>query len=288
MMPLGKKRVVGGISGGGPEPDTYASPETVGLFLAASSKVHKVSTLRLALSAISERHRISGYPIDSAAPAIRDVMRGIARTMGTAPSKKEAATVDVVRDTVRALSKASTIKSLRDRAMILIGFSAALRRSELAAIDVEHVRFTADGIVLTLPRRKTDQEGAGTEIGIPFGKSEIYCPVMTLKAYLEAAGITTGAVFRTATKHGTLRGGNRIADKDVARTVKTAVAAAGFDSDIFSGHSLRSGFATSAGRAGVPERVIMLQTGHKSLPVLRGYIRRGSLFSENAAALVGL
>lgn len=264
-----------------------ADEVTVGLYLTDRASIVKLSTLRIRLVAIAQAHKTLGHRLDTSAPQIRKVMQGIARTHGSAVTKKEAATLDIVRDTVRALSKLSGLKARRDRAVILLGFAAALRRSEISAIDCGHIRFTADGLVLTLPRRKTDQEGTGTEIGVPFGKDELYCPVMAVKAWLEASGLTAGPLFVSVSKAGRPLP-SRLGDKDVARVVKAAVAGAGYDAEIFGGHSLRAGFATTAGRAGVPERVIMLQTGHKSLPVLRGYIRRGSLFTENAAALIGL
>jgi integrase len=158
---------------------------------------------------------------------------------------------------------------------------------ELVALDLADTRFVTEGMVLTLRRRKTDQEGQGTEIAIPFDQSGRTCPVLTLRAWLEVAGITSGPVFVSITRGGKIRS-VRLSPIDVARAVKAAVEAAGGDPDDFSGHSLRSGFITSAARAGVAERHIQNQSGHRSLPVLRGYTRRGSLFVDNAAAKVGL
>lgn len=268
-------------------PALPAPEAVVGLYLADRAETLKPSTLRLRLVAIRTMHKNHGHHLDTAAPQIRRVLQGITRTHGAATRKVEAATLEVIRDTVRALTKKKGPKALRDRALLLIGFAAALRRSEISAIDLDHVRFGADGVIVTLPRRKTDQEGEGTEIGIPFGKDEAYCPVRTLQAWIAEARITEGAVFLSIGKGGRILQ-SRLGDKDVARAIKKAVAVAGYEADQFGGHSLRSGFATTAGRAGVPERVIMLQTGHKSLPVLRGYIRRGALFAENAAAMIGL
>jgi integrase len=214
-------------------------------------------------------------------------MQGIRRRHGTAPAKKEAAVSDVIRDAIGVLVKRPGLRPLRDRALLLIGFAAALRRSELVALDVADVVFEREGMILTLRRAKTDQEGKGTEIAIPFGASERTCPVLTLKAWLEASSIEQGAIFRSVSRHGLL-GQARLSDRDVARVVKATVEAAGYDPDSFGGHSLRSGFITSAARAGVPEAQIQNQSRHRSLPVLRGYIRRGSLFVDNAAAKVGL
>lgn len=186
-----------------------------------------------------------------------------------------------------ALVKRSGLRALRDRALLLVGFAAALRRSELVALDVADVAFVTEGLVVTLRRAKTDQEGRGTEIAIPFGRGVQTCPVLALRVWLEAARIEEGAIFRSVSRHDAL-GPARLSDRDVARVVKAAVAAAGYDPTTFAGHSLRSGFITTAAREGVAERHIQNQSRHKSLPVLRGYIRRGSLFVDNAAGRVGL
>jgi integrase len=259
----------------------------VGLYLADRARELKVPTLRLRLVAIRQAHTFAGHRLDTAAPELAEVLKGIVRAHGTAPSKKEAAVTEIVRDAVRELAKAPGLRPLRDRALLLVGFAAALRRSELVALDLADAAFGADGMVLTLRRAKTDQEGKGVELGIPFGTSALTCPVLALRAWTKAAGIGTGPLFRGINKAGRLTSG-RLSDRSVALVVKAAVAAAGYDPAIYSGHSLRSGFATSAARAGVPEAQIQNQTRHKSLPVLRGYIRRGNLFNDNAAGKVGL
>lgn len=262
-----------------------ASEATVGLFLADRASTMKMASLRMRLVAISTAHKAKGVRLDTKALQIRRVLQGIARTNGTAVVKKEAATLEVVRDSVRALAKDDSLRGLRDRAVMLLGFAAALRRSEISAIDCSHLRFTPEGLILTLPRRKTDQEGDGTEIGVPLGQDARYCPVRTLKAWMERAGLEHGPLFRSISRADRAKA-SRLCDRDVARVIQTAVALAGYEGSTFGGHSLRAGFATTAGRAGIPERIIMLQTGHKSLPVLRGYIRRGSIFTENAAAML--
>lgn len=270
-----------------------AVPELVGSYLAecasgsGGKEPVKVSTLSLRLVAIGKAHRLSGHHLDTRHPAIRETLQGIRRKHGTAPAKKEAAVAEKIRDAVDALARRPGLKPLRDRALLLVGFAAALRRSELVALDVADLAFVAEGVVLTLRRSKTDQEGKGTEIAIPYGASERTCPVLALSAWLKAAGIAEGAVFRSVTRHGGL-GAARLSDRDVARVVKSSVALAGYDPDTYAGHSLRSGFITTAARAGVPEAHIQNQSRHRSLPVLRGYIRRGSLFVDNAAARVGL
>ena len=172
-----------------------AAPETVGNFLAARAGTLKAASLNMRLVAIGQAHRLKGLVLDTRHPAIRETMKGIRRTHGTASAKKAAVVVDLLRDAVAELAKIPGPRALRDRAMLLVGFAAALRRSELVAIDAEDVQQVADGIIITLRRRKTDQEGRGTEIAIPFGQSERTCPVLTLRAWIKVANITAGPLF---------------------------------------------------------------------------------------------
>lgn len=263
-----------------------AEPATVGLFLADHAAALSVATLELRLAAIRRAHRMAGHRLDGAHPAIRDVFAGIRRRRGTAPRKKDAAVTEIVRDAVRALPPGPI--GVRDKALLLVGFAAALRRSELVALDRQDIAFTAEGLVLTVRRRKTDQDGAGTVIGVPHGRSEVTCPVRALQGWLERVGNDAEApLFRPVNKAGRV-GRGRLSDRTVARVVKRAVGGAGYDPQAFAGHSLRAGFATSAARARVPEREIMAQTGHRSATMVREYIRAGSIFLDNAAAKVGL
>ncbi len=262
-----------------------ATPATVGLYLADVAYRLNVSTLKLRLSAIAVHHREAGHSLDRSHPAIRKVMRGVARVKGSAPNKKEAATSEILRDAIRAYAAGGSLKAKRDRALLAIGFFAALRRSELVAINVADLTFTADGVILRLPRRKTDAEGAGTDIGLPAKRDAMICPVKALREWLVAAEIIDGPIFRSISKGDKVLT-PRLSDRDVARIVKAATAAAGYDASLFSGHSLRSGFVTTAARAGVSDHVIMKQTGHKRLEELHGYIRRAGLFTENAAAMI--
>jgi integrase len=142
-------------------------------------------------------------------------------------------------------------------------------------------------VVLTLRRSKTDQDGAGRPVGVPYGSNPPTCPVRALRAWTDTAGITTGPLFRPVTRHGTI-GPGRLTAASVNRAVQRAVARAGYGPRPYSAHSLRAGLATSAAEVGVSERAIMAQTGHRSLSVARSYIRSGSLFRDNAAAQVGL
>jgi integrase len=264
-----------------------AAPETVGLFLADRAQTHRPASLRLRLVAIGQAHRLQGHALDPRHPAVREVWAGIRRQHGTAPRQTTAATSEVLRDALRELARRPGLRPLRDRALLLVGFAAALRRSELVALDLADLRPVPEGMVLTLRRSKTDQDGAGTEVALPHGQHARTCPVRALQAWREASGLRKGAVFVSVTRGGRATA-TRLSDRDVARVVKAAVAAAGYDPAGFAGHSLRAGFATSAARAGVPEHAIMQHTRHRSAAVLRGYVRRGSLFRDNAASKVGL
>jgi integrase len=179
----------------------------------------------------------------------------------------------------------------RDRAVILLGFAEAFRRSELVALDVEDCVFGRDGLTITLRRSKTDQEGQGRKIGIPYGSNPETCPVRVVQAWLEQSRITDGALFRSITRHGSIQD-RRLSGVDVARIVKKLATRAGLDAaqyaPQYAAHSLRAGHATSAAIAGASERSIMSQTGHRSVQMVLRYIRDGNLFRENSAGKLGL
>jgi|SRR5581483_5756884 len=176
---------------------------------------------------------------------------------------------------------------LRDRALILLGFSGAFRRSELVGLSFEDCGFGKEGLTVTLRRSKTDQEGAGRKVGIPYGSNPDTCPVRTVQDWIEQAGIAPGPLFRSINRHGRIQAG-RLGGIDVARIVKKLALRAGLDAERYAGHSLRAGHATSAAIAGASERSIMNQTGHRSVQMVRRYIREGTLFRENSAGKLGL
>jgi integrase len=179
------------------------------------------------------------------------------------------------------------LSGLRDKAISLIGFAGAFRRSEIVGLQVRDVQISNAGLIITLRRSKTDQEGASFTKGIPVGTSEATCPKYALEAWLQLAGITSGAIFRPVDRWGHV-GNHALSSLGVVRAVKRALTAIDVDTADYSGHSLRAGLVRAAAMAGVSERVIMQQTGHKNAAMLRRYIREGSLFRENAAAAVGL
>jgi integrase len=170
---------------------------------------------------------------------------------------------------------------------VLLGFAGAFRRSELVGLDVEDCSFGKDGLTVTLRRSKTDQDGAGRKIGIPYGSNPETCPVRTFQAWIEQAGIAGGPLFRSINRHGQVQPG-RLSGIDVARIVKKLAERAGLDAAKYAGHSLRAGHATAAAISGASERSIMNQTGHRSVQMVRRYIRDGSLFRENSAGKLGL
>jgi integrase len=267
-------------------PALPATPETVARYLTARAGTVRVSTLQRRLSAINQAHAAKGYPpISLRAEPLRSVWAGIRRVHGVAQRGKAPVVTAALRAMVRQLP--DSLIGLRDRALLLLGFAGAFRRSELVALTVADLAFHGDGLTVTLRRSKTDQAGAGRQVGIPYGSHRETCPVRAVQAWLAAAGISEGPVFRGITRHGQVQPA-ALSDKAVALIVKRWAAAAGLDPAQYAGHSLRAGLATAAAQAGVPERVIMAQTGHRSVTMVRRYIRTGSLFRENAAAEVGL
>lgn len=262
-----------------------AAPAAVGAYLAAHAESLSPATLTRRLSAVAVAHRLAGHGLDTRHPAIRDVLAGIRRARGVAPRRAAPATTDIVRRMVAACDT-GTLIGRRDAALVLVGFGAALRRSELAGLDRRDVAITAEGARVTLRRSKADQEGKGEVIGIARLPGSPTCPVAALEAWLAAAGITTGPIYRAVNRHGHVAA-TALNDRAVARIVQKLVEAIGLDATTFAGHSLRAGFATAAARAGVEERRIAKHTRHRSA-VIRIYIRDGALFRDNASREVGL
>ena len=310
-----------------------ASPETVALYVASRAEAGplgsdgkpspplKVATLSRRLAAISQAHKLAG----AESPALRSreplhsVWAGVTRTLGTAREKvAPALAADVVAMAARCDEAArlaesaagrapeaagrrrasgAALRARRDKAMLLVGFAAALRRSELAAVRAEHLSFTPDGLRLLIPTSKGDQEGAGQVVGVAYGSRPETCPVRALRSYLAAASREladhgrpsplSGAVFRSVDRWGRL-GRESVTGRTVANVVKAHAAAAGLDPALYAGHSLRAGFATTAARAGKPDRAIQKQTRHKSAAMLAEYVREGRLFDDNASEGIGL
>jgi integrase len=256
-----------------------ASPETVAAYLAAHADCLSVTTLIRHLASLSKAHQARGLSNPMRSELVRATLRGIKRKRRrTALQAKP-----LLRDDLLLVLDAmgNDLKDLRDRAILLIGFAAALRRSELVALDVADVEHVRHGIVLHLRRSKTDQDGQGHNIAIPYGRSR-WCPVACLDAWLSASGITESAMFRPVDRHARVHNA-RLSGEAVSIVVRERVAAAGLDPIGYSGHSLRAGLATSAAQVGVPAWRIKAQTRHASDAMLARYIRQGELFADNAA-----
>jgi integrase len=262
-----------------------ASAETVALYAADLAAAAKPSTIARRMSAISQAHQLAGYASPTADARVRTVLAGIRRAKGTAPRVKKPVLLEDLRAMLEGLP-ANAI-GIRDRALLLAGFAGAFRRSELVALDWEDVEFRGDGLAVMVRRSKTDPEGQGRLIGIPRGRQAATCPVRALEAWREASGEASGPVFRPIDRHGNVRN-QRLSGRAVARIVKRSLPAGRYDAADYAGHSLRAGLATAAAMGGASERAIMNQTGHRSLAMVRRYIREGSLFRENAAAVTGL
>jgi site-specific recombinase XerD len=262
-----------------------ASPQTVVLYLTALSRTHKVATLTRRLSAISQVHQTAGFASPTEEASVRLVMSGIRRSLGMAAAGKRPVLVADLQAMVNAMP--DNLLGLRDRALLLIGFSGAFRRSELVALDCEDLLETSEGLVVTLRRSKTDPEGAGRKVAIPRGREQSTCPLRASSTWMEAASIASGPVFLRINRHGQILP-QRLSAEAVAIVVKRWAGKLGYQEQEFAGHSLRSGLATAAAIAGKSERSIMNQTGHRSLTTVRRYIRDGNLFRENAAEGLGL
>jgi site-specific recombinase XerD len=264
-----------------------ASVETVVLYLTdlVENEKRKVSTVERRLATISQAHQTAKLENPARAVEVRAVIKGMRRTKGVAPAYKQPVLTPNLREIVEALP--DSVLGTRDRALLLLGYASAFRRSELVALDVTDLAFTTEGLVVTLGRSKTDQEGKGCEVAVPYGSYPATCPVRAVRAWLERGGITEGSVFRPVNRHGQVQP-MRLSGDSVARIVKRAAHTIGLDPEEYAGHSLRSGHVTQAAANGVSERVIMDQTRHKSVTMVRRYIRKGSLWQENSAAELGL
>lgn len=266
-------------------PSMPASPDTVAYYLADRSQDLKTSTLQRRLSTIAEAHRAAGIESPTKHAQVRYVWAGIRREKGAAQSHMKPTLTKHIREMVEHLP--DSLLGVRDRALILLGYAGAMRRSELVGLDVTDLALAEEGLVVVIRKSKTDQVGVGRKIGIPFGEHPETCPVRAVQAWIEEADIDEGPLFRSVNKHGDVSD-RRLSDQVVADVVKRSLVAAGKSARKYAAHSLRAGLITQAAMAGVSERAIQDQSGHKSLAVMRRYIREGSLFLENAASKVGL
>lgn len=265
-----------------------AQPESVALYLADRSSTLKVASLAKALSAIAYVHKSVLGTIDAPTrhPLVLATFKGIRRTIGTAQQMKDPLCSPEIRRIVAACP--DNLAGLRDKALVLLSFAGAFRRSESAALTVEDLTFCPGGLIINLRRSKADQEAAGRTVAIPRGKEESTCPVRSLLTYMDTAGIRSGAIFRKIDQVGRVSPSGLHKDS-IGRLVKGIAARGGLTNlDAIAGHSLRSGCVTECARNGVPTYLIKRQTGHKSSKMLDRYIRLGEMFTRNAASGLGL
>lgn len=257
-----------------------ATPETVAAFIAAEAERGvKPSTIGRRVAAIRYAHRLAGLPVPTADERVKAVVRGIRREKGVAPLRKSPVTSE--RAIAMAAFAGQDVAGLRDRAILLLGFAGAFRRSELVALDVEDLEETEAGLRVRIRRSKTDQDGAGATIAIVAGS--IACPVKAVQAWRLAASIKAGPLFRRVRKSGQLTD-TRLSDRTIANIVKAYAERIGLDPTTFSGHSLRAGFVTSAATRGASLLKIMDQSRHKSVEMVRCYVRDAELFTDHAGA----
>jgi integrase len=265
-----------------------AAPETIAAYLASLATTHSRSTLHRRLAAIGQAHRLAGHEWIPSHPAIRNTLRGIARRHGSATRRAAALTTTEIRKLVATC--AHDRAGERDRALLLLGFAGALRRSELVGIDREHLTLKADGLRLLLPRSKGDPEGEGVEIGIPKGKHPETCPLRALEAWLSASDCQYGPVFRKVDLWGNIEP-HRLHPDAVRQILLRRARLAGLTvppGERLSPHGLRAGFVTEAYMAGARDEQIMEHTRHKDVKTMRGYVRRAKLVSDSPARLLDL
>jgi len=261
-----------------------SNPKIVSLYLThLSTKEAKMSTLKRRLVSIGVIHKLKGHYLDTKHPSIIENIMGIKRRKGSIQKAKKPILINSLKLIIDAIDQKNKkeIKKFRDRSIILIGFSGGFRRNEIVSLDSDDLDFVPEGLKINIKRSKTDQFGEGFTKALPYFDSSKYCPVVSLKNWLDISKITSGPVFRRFVK-GSKLSENRLTDQTVAILIKQYLNLAGIDSKHYSGHSLRSGFATSAAESGAEERNIMAMTGHKSTEMVRRYIKEANLFKNNA------
>ena len=261
-----------------------SEPRIVALYLThLSTKNVKMSTIKRRLVSIGVIHKLKGHYLDTKHPSIIENIMGIKRRKGSIQKGKKPLLISNLKKIINVIdeSKNEKIKILRDRTIILTGFSGGFRRNELVSLNYEDLDFVEKGLKINLRRSKTDQFGEGSVKGLPYFDNSLYCPVVSISKWIEISKINSGALFRRFNK-GSKLSKNRLTDQSVALLIKDYLKIAGIESRNYSGHSLRSGFATSAAESGAEERSIMAMTGHKSTEMVRRYIKEANLFKNNA------
>ena len=289
----GKKSFLDWCADKNVDPMVTESKEALIAFYAsdkASTGKFKVASITCYIAAICSWYLEHGVAVNMKHPSLKNVLKGIRNTLTVRPTRKDPILTEDLRSMVEAIpidiEGVTHLAGIRDRALLLLGFTGAFRRSELVGLNLEDITFTRDGFIALVRKSKTDQEGAGKDKIIPYGANPITCPVRALQDWLAASKITTGPLFRRINRHGHLAN-EPLTGKSVAIIIKRNPYIKGKE-EKYAGHSLRAGFVTQAAINNVSEDLIMQQTGHKSSNTLKMYIRRGKSFKETAAAMVGL
>ena len=245
-------------------------PKIVALYITHLSKFSKFSTLKRRIASISVIHKLKGHYLDTKHPIIMENLHGIKRTLGSRQKAKKPLLINSLKKIIKAIDQEKKERD-RDRALILIGFAGGFRRSELVSILKEDVELVDEGVKILIKKSKTDQSGEGSVKAIPYFQNQEFCPVIALKKYMSLKKFNSNSekIFK-------------LSDKSVALIIKKYAQIAGLDPTKYAGHSLRSGFATTAAEFGAEERNIMTMTGHKTTQMVRRYIQEANLFKNNA------
>ena len=245
-------------------------PKIIALYLTHLSSFSKFSTLKRRIASISVIHKLKGHYLDTKHPIIMENLHGIKRTLGSRQKAKKPLLINNLKKIIKAIDQEKKERD-RDRALILIGFAGGFRRSELVSILKEDVELVDEGVKILIKKSKTDQSGEGSVKAIPYFQNQEFCPVIALKKYMSLKKFNSNSekIFK-------------LSDKSVALIIKKYAQIAGLDPTKYAGHSLRSGFATTAAEFGAEERNIMTMTGHKTTQMVRRYIQEANLFKNNA------
>tara|TARA_B100001057_G_scaffold215541_1_gene215783 strand:+ start:416 stop:1369 length:954 start_codon:yes stop_codon:yes gene_type:complete len=260
-----------------------SEPKIISLYLTHISKNSKISTLRRRIVSISIFHKLRGHYLDTKHPIIVENLMGIRRVKGSIQKGKKPILINHLKSLINVINeqKIEEIKKYRDKSIILIGFSGGFRRSELTSINHDDLEFVDEGLKITIKKSKTDQFGEGMTKGLPYFDDETFCPVVNIKKWIEISKIKSGPIFRRFSRGSNLTD-KRLTDQSVVLLMKEYLNLAGIENKNFSGHSLRSGFATVAAESGADERSIMAMTGHKTTQMVRRYIKEANIFKNNA------
>ena len=247
-----------------------SDPKIITLYLTHLAKSSKFSTLKRRLASISVIHKLNGHYLDTKHPIITENLLGIRRVKGTYQKAKKPILINDLKLIINAINHDKNKKNkLENKALLLVGFAGGFRRSELVSLEHDDIEFVTEGVKIFVRRSKTDQSGEGMTKGIPYFTNTEYCPVTSLRNWTKNKEIKSGKIFD-------------MSDKNVSLIIKKYAALAGLDQSKYSGHSLRSGFATSTAELGAEERSIMAMTGHKTTQMVRRYIKEANLFKNNA------